>query len=388
MNESPARVPLAEVHDLIAPGQPLPFKVLDAQGRMLLAAGQRVSDVRQLQALLERGACVEYEEAQVVRQQRDAARAGAGRPPSARHRTLFDAWEQQTWSLDSLLKLVGRDPALASQIDAFVDAHIALVDKHLEAALFLCIRQDDRRFALYGLTHALHSATVAMGCARFLGWTPDRVRRLVGAALTMNASMIDLQAHMAEQDEPPSKKQLDQIRNHPTRSAQMLRSSGVSDDEWLQTVEDHHERAGGGGYPRGVGEVGEMAHLLRASDVFMAKITPRALRAALPPQVAARQLFQDEKGGPVAAALIKSLGVYPPGDFVKLKNGESAIVVQRTAAGNAPLVAVLADAAGRPVHGGPRRDTAKPEFAITGPLTERGAMPRVLPEQVYGLVDP
>jgi hypothetical protein len=32
-------------------------------------------------------------------------------------------------------------------------------------SVFLCIRQDDHRFALYGLTHALHSTTVAP-CAR------------------------------------------------------------------------------------------------------------------------------------------------------------------------------------------------------------------------------
>jgi len=388
MIEPPSRVPLTEVHDLIAPGRPLPFKVLDGQGRLLLAAGQRVLDLRQLQALLERGACVEYEEVRIVRQQRQAAADSGGRASSARKRTLFDAWEQQTWTLDALLKLVGRDATLAPQIEAFVDAHLALIDRHLDAALFLCIRQDDRRFALYGLTHALHTATVAACCARFLGWVPERVRRLVGAALTMNVSMLELQAHMAEQHEPPNKKQLELIRSHTSRSARMLHDSGITDTEWLQAVEDHHERPGGGGYPLGVADVGDMAHLLRAADVFMAKISPRALRAPLLPQVAARQLFQDEKGGPVAAALIKSLGVYPPGDFVKLKNGDSAIVVQHTTAGNAPIVAVLVDGAGRPVHGAPRRDTATPEFAIVGPLTDRSAMPRVLPEQVYGLVDP
>lgn len=387
MTEGQTRIPLGEVHDLIVPGQPLPFKVLDAQGRLLLAAGQKVLDARQLEALLGRGACVEYTEVQAVRQQRAGAGTGMG-APSARKRTLFDVWEQQTWALDSLLRLVGRDTTLASQIEAFADSHVVLVDKHVEAALFQCVRQDDHRFALYGLSHALHTATVAMSCARQLGWSAARIRSLVGAALTMNVSMLELQAHMAEQNEPPSKKQLEQIRSHTTRSAQMLRASGIADAEWLQTVEDHHERAGGAGYPRGLAEVGEMARLLRAADVFMAKISPRALRAPLLPQVAARQLFQDDKGGPIAAALIKSLGVYPPGDFVKLKSGEAGIVVHRTAAGSAPVVAVLADAAGRPVHGAPRRETAKPEFAIVGPLGERRGMPRVLPEQVYGLVDP
>lgn len=389
MNTGPARVPLAEVSDLLAPGQALPFRVLDAQGRLLLAAGQRVLDLRQLQALLERGACVEYGEAQAARQARDqAAAARSGLAPSARRRTLFDSWEQQTWSLDSLLRLVGRDSTLAPQLETFADEHMALVDKQPDAALFLCIRQDDHRFALYGLSHALHTATVAIFCARQLEWEVPRVRCLVRAALCMNVSMLELQAQMAEQSEPPSKRQLDLIRTHTTRSAQMLRVSGVSDAEWLETVEHHHEQVGGGGYPKNLVDVGEMAHLLRAADVFMAKISPRALRAPLLPQVAARQLFQGEKGGPVAAALIKSLGVYPPGDFVKLKNGESGIVVQRAAAGHGVAVAVLADAGGRPVRGAPRRDTAQAEFAIVGPLTDRTGMPRVLPEQVYGLVEP
>lgn len=388
MSNQPARIPLVEVRDLIAPARPLPFKVLDAQGRMLLAAGQCVQDVRQLQALLERGACVEYEEAQAVRRQRQGAGTGGAPTPSARRRTLFDAWDQQVVALEALLKSVGHDAMLVPALEAFVQAHIALVDKHPDAALFLCIRQDDRRFALYGVTHALHTATVALFCARQLGWPPERIQPLVGAALTMNVAMRELQAHMAEQSDPPTRRQLDEIRTHPLRSAQMLRASGVTDAQWLQTVENHHERAGEGGYPRGIAEVDDMAHLLRAADVFMAKISPRALRTAMPPQAAARQLFQEEQGGPIAAALIRSLGVYPPGDFVKLKNGESAIVVARTAASNAPVVAVLADAAGRPVHGAPRRECARPEFAIAGPLTERGDLPRVHAEQVYGLVDP
>ncbi len=384
MTVSSTRVPLTQVHDLIAPGCALPFRVLDAEGRLLLAAGQTVVDVRQLRALLERGACVEVED---VRAARQAGTTAQSRTPSARKLTLFDTWEQRTWELDALLKAVGRDSDQAPRIEAFADSHIALVDKQIEAALFVCIRQDDRRFALYGLTHALHTATVVLLCARQLDWTTDRARIAVRAALTMNVSMLELQARMAEQSDPPGKRQLDEIRTHTERSAQMLRHSGVADEEWLQTVLDHHEQPGGGGYPRGTAEIGEMARVLRVADVFMAKISPRALRAPLFPQVAARQLYQDEKGSPIAGALIKSLGVYPPGDFVKLKNGETAVVVQRSAASHAPLVAVLLDGAGRAVHGAPRRDTAEAACAITGPATERAGLPRVLPETVYGLVD-
>ncbi|MEY8876223.1 MAG: hypothetical protein AB9M60_06925, partial [Leptothrix sp. (in: b-proteobacteria)] len=214
-------LPLSEVADLMAPGQPLPFRVMDRLGRLLLAAGQRVHSAAQLTALLERGACVEYVEAVAVRAAHAAARAGAGSPvPGSVRRTWFDELDHQTWVLDALLRKLGPGQALAPQLVAFADAYIALIDRHLDAALFVCVRQNDRRFALYALTHALHAATVVLLTTRQLGWSVERQRIAVLAALTMNASTLELQARMAEQTDPPSKKQLDQIRAHPQQSAQ------------------------------------------------------------------------------------------------------------------------------------------------------------------------
>jgi hypothetical protein len=390
---TPDRVPLVEVADLMSPGQPLPFRVLDGLGRLLLAQGQRIHDVRQLQALLERGACVQYDEAQQVRAKRGAAAAGDTRVPSTRELTWFDHFDQQVWMLDDLLRALVKGDLragaeggpLAAQIGAFGDAFVALVDRQPDAALFHAVRQDDKRYALYALTHALHAAIVTLLAARQLGWPAPQVRSAVLATLTMNTAIIELQGRMAEQKEPPSKSQLDQIRAHPHRSADMLAAGGVVDDAWLQAVRDHHERTTGG-YPRGGSEPGELARLVRAADVYSAKISPRALRAAQTPQAAARQLFQEEGGGPLAAALIKAVGIYPPGDLVTLKNGETAVVVLRTAVATAPQVAVLFNAQGKPMAGAPRRDTAQGDTAIAGPLADRSRVTRVLPEVVYGLL--
>lgn len=385
----PSRVPLPEVVDLIATGQPLPFKVLDAMGRLLLNAGHVVQDDRQLQLLLDRGACVEHEDAQAVRAARDQAAGVATALPGARRTlTWFDHWERRVWALDGLVKALGRDAGLRPQIESFADEQIALVDRYPDAALFMCTRQDDRRFALYPLTHAFHCATVALLTARQLGWPAGRQRTVVRAALTMNASVAELQARMAEQSDPPTKRQIDQIRGHPEASVALLRASGVDDEDWLVAVADHHERADGSGYPRGTQEVGESARMLRAADQFSAKLSPRALRSAVLPQLAARQLFQEDAGGPIAGALIKAVGIYPPGDFVRLKNGEAGVVVQRAAAGAAPVVAVMIAAGGKPAGGAPRRDTGLPEFGIAGPWTDRTGQSRLLPEVVYGLLEP
>lgn len=400
-SEAPGNVPLGELLELAPTGAALPFAVLDAQGRLLLAAGKLLQGTGQLQALLERGGCVHPVEAQAAREAHAraavataaaaTASADSAAGPAVRRLTWFDRMERQVWLLDELLRGLQRGSLKAPQIEAHADAYIALVERHFDAALYLCLRQDDRRVALFALTHSMHTATVGLLTARQLGWAPAAQRRVVLAALTMNLSIVELQARMAEQSEPPSQRQMAQIRAHPLQSAQILRSAGVDDAEWLGAVEQHHERAGGSGYPQGLPAVQPLGHLLRVADVFTAKLSPRSVRAPLTPQVAARQLYQEEQGGPMAAGLIRALGVYPPGDFVVLKNGDSGIVLHRGVPGRAAVVVSLFAANGKPVAGSPRRDTGLAEFAITGAIpgqaSERGHLPRVLPEQVYGLLD-
>ena len=274
----------------------------------------------------------------------------------------------------------------APELQAFGAAFLALVERDVDVALFMVVRQDDRRFALYPLTHGLHAATLAVLAARQLGWAEAQVQRIACVALTMNVSVLELQATMAEQKDPPSKKQMDLIRSHPERSAQLLRNAGVANTEWLDVVRDHHEQTGGAGYPRGLAAVPDPVRVLRAADVFTSKITARALRPALAPQQAARELFQSEAGSPLAGALIKAVGVHPPGELVQLRSGEVAIVTRRAAKGPAPKVACIANRNGQPIIDTVFRDSADPEFAIIGPFTERARFPKVPPERIYGLI--
>lgn len=383
------RAPLATVRDLIAVGQPLPFHVHDAYGRRLLAAGQVLTSDTQLDMLLERGAWVDHDEAVAVRQERRAAQAGGGSPLVSTYRepTLFDRWEKLIWELDALLRKVLSGMPCSPELQALGQQLILQVDRDVDVALFVTIRPSDPRFALYALSHALHTATVAVVLARQLGWSAEQQLRLVLGALTMNVSILELQAQMASQPDPPTGRQKQILRTHPETSAALLQAAGVDDAEWLAMIREHHERPDGTGYPQGQKGSGDMAHALRTVDVFTAKITPRAFRGALPVQAAARQLFQDEQGGPFAAGMIKALGLYPPGDLVQLKNGEIAVVARRGASATTPLVASLTNTAGQPIAATAHRDTSQPEFSIAGPAAERKGLARVLPERVYGLLD-
>jgi len=380
------RLPIEEVVDLIRVGEPLPFKVLDAQTRLLLNEGQTIMNDRQYELLIARGAWVDRR--LVMERRRHAGTdADAGpREPVKRLFSLFDRWERLLWDLDGMLRRTADGRPTAADWPDMAQELVATVDMNLDIALFGAVRQEDRRYALYPLGHSLHAAVLCLVAARQAGWTRERQRSLVLAALSMNVAMMELQALMAEQDGPPRPRQLEVIRAHPLQAVKLLRQAGVTDMVWLRAVAEHHEHADGTGYPRGVREISDEARLLRMADVYMAKITPRASRAPLSPLVASRQLFQQEPGSPLAMTLIKGIGVHPPGALVQLKSGEVAVVKQRPGGSPAPMVFTVSDARGEPSTTSQELDTAQPDHAITGPCADPARFPRILGERVYGLV--
>jgi HD-GYP domain-containing protein (c-di-GMP phosphodiesterase class II) len=377
------RVPLAEVRDLLHIGSALPFRVLDAQERLLLNQGQVIQDEAQFEALVDRGAWAERSLVDAERK----ARAAAASTPVVVQLSLFDRWERLLWQFDKLARGLLRHEVQGAALPTFLGLLRALVDRDPDIALFLCTRQEDHRFALYPLRHSIHCAVLATMTARQLGWDEGRIAALGHAALSMNLSILELQAAMAEQDDPPTRKQLDQIRAHPDGAVALLRAAGIVDEDWLAIVADHHEHAGGGGYPRGKDKVHECAHVLRTIDVYMAKISPRAKRPGIMPQLAVRQLFQQNPHDPLSMAIIKTLGVHPPGSLVKLRSGEVAVSIRRPPAGTHPLVATLSDKSGRPSGETHRRDTAEPAFGVEAPMVATKDFLRIMPERVYGLVN-
>jgi HD-GYP domain-containing protein (c-di-GMP phosphodiesterase class II) len=359
-------------------GEPLPWGVRDAQGQLLLARGQVIATEGQLAALLERGATVDIDEVRAAAKRAEAE--AAKRPVS-----LFVLWERVLWQLDRVLRSVTEEPGFASRVEELAQHIVALTDRDADIAVYLTVRQDPKRLTIYALSHAVYCAMVARLVGQRLGWPEDKTLTLMKAALTMNIATLDLQGRLAAQGIGPTPAQIEQIRPHPTQAVDTMRAAGVDDALWLDAVAQHHEKPDGSGYPAGLREVGELGTVLRHIDVFLAKMAPRAMRAPLPTQLAARQLFQEEGGGPVSASIIKEFGIYPPGEFVQLKSGEMAVVVRRSANARAPQAASITDRHGMPMVNTVVRDTAKPEFAIVSVVSDKSLVLRVPPERLYGL---
>lgn len=85
---------------------------------------------------------------------------------------------------------------------------------------------------------------------------------------------------------------------------------------------------------------------------------------------------------PVNAALVKEFGVYPPGCFVKLISGETAMVVQRGPSVMASVVAALSDVRGRPHPTPVRRETTERCHAVASVVPARNVHCRFAAQDV------
>ncbi|MEI8326398.1 MAG: HD domain-containing phosphohydrolase, partial [Betaproteobacteria bacterium] len=340
-------IPLANVGHVLQPGCLLPCGVRDESGTLLLSRGHVLVDSKDIEALLERGVYVDELESSKVNSQNE--------PP--KQESMLMLWSVSEARLSAILKTVNA-PLFLARLNESIGKILKLPAGNVDLMIFLIMRNDRAQLSNYGVLHSLQTAAICSLLSQRRGWDEKQRTSLIGAALTMNIAMLDLQGSLAAHKKTPTKVERLEIDQHPCVGADLLRAAGLTDPDWLQAVEQHHEVTGGAGYPNKLAVPTEMARMLRFVDTFLAKHSPRLGRAAQPSQKAARDLFTDSGGDPLAGLIIKEFGIYPPGTYVKLANGEVAVVTLRGAAANTPIVMAITNRNGDPLALPSRRDTA------------------------------
>jgi HD-GYP domain-containing protein (c-di-GMP phosphodiesterase class II) len=365
---------LATVKHRLAVGRPLPFNVRNADHTLLLARGQVVDTFDQMEALFTRGALVDLAE---LRSPQDSIREAAPEQ-------LPKLWGQCMDRVGETLQACEQE-GFRQALDDVTGPVQALIERDSDLAIFQVLRQDGSRHTQYGVTHSIHTAITSFLVAQRLGWDAPSVQKVFKVALTMNLSMLELQGQLAEQRGPVTAEQRDAILSHPLRSVEMLQLAGIEDRDWLDGVADHHVAPDGSGYPAGRHAVNDLAALVRRADIYTAKLSPRTTRSAMAADRAGRAMFMYDPGNSMTAALVKEFGVYPPGCFVKLVSGETAVVIKRGPSVVTPLVAALTSPSGTSLIEPLSRDTSRREHAIAGVVGEETVAARIAPEKLVTL---
>ncbi len=381
---------LTSVTSHIRLGQPLPFGVCDDEGLLLLARGQRIDTQSQLDALLARGALADLTGLETA-STRPAAQPPALAAPSieqvatADRAALPGVWSRcLTQVSQTLLQMPSQ--GFAQALDEAAAPVAALVARDPDLAVFQVLREGGDTDVAYGTRRSMQTAITAHLVAQRLAWDTLDCERVFKVALTMNVSMLALQGQLARQTTAPTAEQRLALRTHPVRSLQMLEAAGVSDRDWLTAVLRHHEQEDGSGYPAGCSDVGDIASLARRADQYTAKLASRSGRSAMAADLAGRQMFMQDPGHPMTAALVREFGIYPPGSFVRLASGQKALVVQRGATLTSPVVMCLTDERGLALPVPRRVTTGEGPSAVASVIGQGSVNARLSMDRLAALV--
>ena len=140
-------------------------------------------------------------------------------------------------------------------------------------------------------------------------------------------------------------------------------------------VVQHHERPHERTPLAELSDIDRLTRILGAIDRYAAMISPRQSRPGRSALDSVRALVGPgiDQRDEVGYALVRCVGLRPPGTLVKLDNGDTAIVLRRSDKANLPLVASLLNRNGTAYreprlhstsHGKPRIQSSLPRLDV------------------------
>lgn len=373
----------------LQPGEPLPFALRDAGGRLLLAAGL-TADPGQFAELVAQPLWAEEHEAadwqrrvvaamdQALRQGALLGQVAAARPEAPRDgadfgraRSFSDQWDEIVLQLDAALRELrpgaGDGPA---RVEAVRQRVRALAERRPDASLYHFVYAASQPQHKYSCHHAIMAMLMTDLASAAMALTVPEKDAVSLAALTMNVGMLRLQDQLASSELPITPAMRATIDGHAATGAAMLRAAGFDNALALEVVRLHHETGDPGVPLAALPPARRLARLLSRVDAFAAKISRRATRPPMSPVQAAREACLGVNGEPdeIGGALLRAVGLYPPGSFVELVNGEMGIVLARGRRANLPYVASLVSAGGNVLGEPALRDSLDRRYAVRAAL--------------------
>jgi len=290
-------------------------------------------------------------------------------PTAGLTQDLMSAWTDLENRLSRLLRAPREADDFVHDL-LFIEQHmVALLETDADGSLYLMLQLAASSNVGYSASHALVCASlcqlVAPAQVDDAGW----VHSLNRAALTMNIAMTQLQDDLALQAEPPSPEQRQAVDGHAEAGADMLRALGVQDPFWLHTVEHHHNAQG----------PDLVTRVLMATDRYAALLSQRETRPGRCVTDSARSVIAYKRDAldEVGHALVSTVGICPPGTFVRLEDGRTAIVLRRSRQPGTPWVAPVLDADNHPVPNPDLINTADDGVGIEAALVPKSVRVRL-----------
>ena len=166
-----------------------------------------------------------------------------------------------------------------------------------------------------------------------LKFTSHRLIQLATGALLHDAGMVKVSKTILRKKEKLAPEEMNQIRTHPIHSYRVITKDLKYPEEIGVIALQHHERWDGQGYPRKLkGEdINLAARIVSVADAYISMINNRPHRNSVIGYSAMRNLLNDngrQFDPGILKVFLESMGIYPIGSIVQLKNSAIGRVIQ------------------------------------------------------------
>jgi len=180
--------------------------------------------------------------------------------------------------------------------------------------------------------HAISVSMLAMMIGKKLDLSTQAISDIGIAGLLHDIGKLKIpsQFYTAKDISPAKRKFV--IEKHPDYSVEYLNNAPSIGDNVKEMIAQHHEYADGSGYPKGLNksQINEHALIISMVNYYEELCSPNHEQKARTPSQALSYLFASKKSlfdDKQLSAFVKSLGIYPPGTYVKLSNEQIGIVI-------------------------------------------------------------
>ncbi len=263
------------------------------------------------------------------------------------HRLAYETYSRAREVTADILNQAGAGNAIETEAASEVVRHC--VDSILRNPDALMWMTKNRHMESYRLEHSINVCVLAITFGRHLRLDTSRLEKLGMAGLLHDVGTMQIPEQVLNKTGALSEEEFTLIRSHTTRGRDLLLKSGGSLSYSMDAAVNHHERADGKGYPRGLlsHELSDYARIISIVDAFDAMISERHHAPAKSTHEALKVIFR-ERGKQfdeeLALEFIQLIGPYPPGTLVELQNGCVALVLSsQMKKRHLPLVKVVLD---------------------------------------------
>jgi putative nucleotidyltransferase with HDIG domain len=190
-----------------------------------------------------------------------------------------------------------------------------------------------RNYDNYTFTHMVNVSILTMGQARALGVDGRLLREFGVSALMHDIGKVRTPKEILNKPDKLTDAEFEIMKRHVVDGAEILRRTPEMPVLAPVVAFEHHLRKDGSGYPVGAHRatlnLGTM--LCSIADVYDAMRSQRSYQQAYPTDRILAVLQRNDGtqfDQHLVRRFVQLLGIYPPGNLVKLKSGEVAVVVQ------------------------------------------------------------